>query len=159
MEGTGWVRGLRYLIEGFPYATARGDGGCYDRVAILSRGDHWHTSKGRVAHGEEGQLCVLFGAIRTLARSLSALIGASEHTHIRIRPFLLAFHNWLLQALGGWNGIGRGARHTQIKVKKLLAWVTSDVRIDQLQIWEVVPGQVDVRNTYACTSGRWQNLE
>ena len=116
------MRGLRYLIEEFPYTTARGDGGCYDRVAILSRGDHWHTSKGRVSHGE-----VLFGAIRTLARSLPALIGASEHTHIRIRPFLLAFHSRLLQALGGWNGIGRSASHTQIKVKKLLAWGTSDV--------------------------------
>lgn len=75
MEGTGWVRGLRYLIEGCPYTTARRDGGCYDMMAILSRGDHWHTSKGTVAHGE-----FLFGAIRTLTRYLPALIGASEQT-------------------------------------------------------------------------------
>ena len=112
-------------------------------VAVLSRGDHWHMSKGRGAHGEVGQVFVLFGAMRTthIARSFPQPVWAPDHTHVRTRPFLLTFRSWPLQALDGRIGINLSDPHRQIVVGRLLVWRTAKVQINQLQREEPFPAE------------------
>ena len=130
-------------------------------VAVLSRGDHWLMSKGRGAHGEVGQAFVLFAAmtITHIARSFPQFVWVPDHTHARIRPFLLTFHSWPLQALDGRIRINLNAPHRQIVVGRLLVWRTGVGPNQSVAEGGAVPGGVDVRNAYACTIRQWHNLE
>ena len=139
MEGTGWVRGLNILLKAFHlrlFVRMLWYGGSIEQRRSLAH----EPGMGRSWRGRS-TLCSIRRYKDYPYRSLLPPTRLPDHTHVRNRPFLLTLHGWLLQTLNGRIGINLSSPRGQVVVRKLLAWRTAEVRINQMLKEEPFPGE------------------